>query len=298
MKLKKILSLPAKIEITALHYAHNVGMFFLLLPLLNSETSGSQKGPILSLYDRGFKALGRGFAKFQVGQMKALKKVGLLNDDEFIARMLDNYLHETHKRDADVAQRVDDIISMNNSGFLSDANAARFIGEEGHSSDLHFSYNPKKKNFSVFGDATDDEVDAMQRVWDKMQDWALEKADTVKFLTGAERENLAVALTHILQQVPISASENEQLSLSPRMSERGRLMVIFKEAVDGKGDPLVASEIRALSLPAMVDALKNDADVAYIRTLRPDDDIILDNEGFIRYLGDYAAKKDKQAPKP
>ena len=100
MNLKKIISLPAKVEIKALHYAHNISMFFLLLPLLGSETSGSEKGPILSLYDKAFKGVATGFARFQVGQMKALKKIGLLNDDEFIGKMLQEYMHETHGRDS------------------------------------------------------------------------------------------------------------------------------------------------------------------------------------------------------
>ena len=185
---------------------------------------------------------------------------------------------------------------MNKSGFLSDTNAAKFIGEEGHSIELSFGYNPETKSFAAFGDPIE-RNEAKGKTWDKMIGWASEKAGNVAGLKGEAQKAFASAIVSVLQQAPIGATENEIIAITPRMSERNRLMMIFKQAVDGNGQPLVANEVEADFLPAMIGSLKNNSDLEYLKKQNPEHDMVRDIEGFTKYLEDFAAKKP-QAPKP
>ncbi|MDE1152187.1 MAG: hypothetical protein PW788_06565 [Micavibrio sp.] len=233
MKLKDVIAAPFKLEIMALHYAWNVSMFFLVLPSLNSETSGSPKSAPLKVWEAGRDLYVKGFAKFQVGQIKALSKLGLLGDENFIGKRVDDYLHFSMDRDAGTPKFIDSVMKLNDSGVVSDSWAARIIGKAAHSSDLSCAYDPQTKSFSVFQTVTDAQYETMNHTWDKMIDWAAGKAERVHTLQGDSRDRLAQGIADIFQETPFGEAENDSIFVPHRGRDNGSLAVIFKKAVDG-----------------------------------------------------------------
>lgn len=297
MKIRNILELPLKAEIMALHIGFSIGAFFMVLPSLNSETSGSKKGPLLKVWEKGFRLLDTAFSRFQVGQMKVLHKLGLLRDDEFIGKRLDSYFHNLHARDAGPEARVDTIIAMNKSGFISDTKAAMMLGGEGHSSDFSFSYDPAKKSFNIFGDVTDAQDAGMNRAWDKMIGWGTTKAEQVASLKGKARNDFASALVYMLDMTPLGSTENEVIAIGPRSTMQHSLSVIFKEAVTENGEPLAASAFKAGSVSQLSEEMKNGEDIARRRQFHPDVEDVVHAAVTAQFLDTFAAR-NKAVPKP
>jgi len=285
MKLKDIIAAPFKLEIMALHYAWNVSMFFLVLPSLNSETSGSPKSAPLKVWEAGRDLYVRGFTKLQVGQIKVLNKLGLLRDENFIGTRIDDYLHFTMARDAGTPKLVDNIMKLNDSGVLSDSWAAKMIGRAASSSDISCSYNPQTRSFGVFSHVTDAQYETMNKTWDKMIDWAIEKADRVATLEeGGKRDRLAQGIADIFEGTPFAEAENDSFIVPYRGRDNGSLAVIFKKAVvRATGETYAANAFWSGSTSSLAEQMRT-------RRMAEADEIA-------NQLDAYAARS-KNAPKP
>ncbi len=290
MKIRDIIEFPFKAEIMVLHAGFSIGAFFMVLPSLNSETSGSEKGPLLKVWEKGFRMIDAGFSKFQVGQMKVLHKLGLLRDDEFIGKRLDSYFHNLDGRGAGPEARIDRILSMNKSGFLSDVKTAKMLGEAGHSSDLSFTYDPARKSFGLYSSVTDAQEQQMTRAWDKMIGWASTKAEDVAKLQGKARADFASAIVYALDMTPLGQTEDAVIAIGPRASMQHSLAIVFKQAVDGTGQPFAATAFEAGTVAELAKELETGQRISERRKYHPDDEIVTHAAQTASFLKSFAAK--------
>ena len=290
MKIRDIIEMPFKAEILVLHAAYSVGAFFMVLPSIGPETSGSKKGPLLKAWEKGFHAIDRAFSKFQVGQMKLLHKLGLLRDDEFIGKRLESYFHNLEGRNAGPEARIDLILSMNKSGFLSDLKTAKMLGEAGHSSDLSFTYDPARKSFGLYRSVTDAQEQEMTRAWDKMIGWASAKSEDVAKLQGKARADFASAIVYALDMTPLGSTEDAVIAIGPRASMQHSLAIVFKQAVDGTGQPFAATAYEAGTVAELAQELESGPRISQRRQYHPNDEIVTHAAQTAVFLKGYAPK--------
>jgi hypothetical protein len=156
---------------------------------------------------------------------------------------------------------------------------------------LSFNYNPATGEFFSLHEQTASEAAVREAAFDKLTDWAKEKVDTrLLTLKGQAQKDFASALTSVFQHIPISAEEGEinAVSVCPADENRfdqNRLCIIFKKAVDGAGQPLVASAGHADFLPGMLTWLEQTPQSREERSTG-----VKERECFAKFLRDYATK--------